>query len=711
MIKRKRVFAHKKFRQSGPLSSRIARNVLLTVLLIAVLSTIVVVATFNRQGNGLSPQPNAESAEAEQSRRQEEYERWYNKPRVKSSVVVEAGIESVDVSLFLIDREEKGFFVGDLSAINLKKPGEYRVSVQAGPRVYESKLIVVDTIPPKLACKSIFAPLGNQLSPEDFVESVEDATEVTFSFLEKPQANDLGVQDVTVIAEDLGGNTTSVDCRVTFVWIKDEIEVEAGRNTPLTVEEFLLGDQMPEGMTLVSDLKKLKFNRVGRQAVEFGWHGEKLLCYVNVVDTVMPTARAVNRRTYTRVPLKAAQFVQDVKDATKVDVRFVKQPDFIRAGETTVAIEVVDEGNNRLVLNAQLTVIADTTPPTIYGVKDWTYYRGERPSFMTGVYAKDDYDPQPAVTVDFSRINEGIPGTYTIVYTGRDASGNTTTKTAQATVKHHTPYEPKKSTGNAELDQLCDGVLSQIVHEDMTRYEQGKQAMLWIGRTFKYRKQTNRTDWIAGALRGLRDRNGDCFIHQFANRALLTRLGIPNYSMKNDGETHSWVMVTLNGRTFVSDAIKRFNFLYGLSLEEAQAKGPEGVFRWSGNQEKTLKEVVVEEEIPFKTVEEDDPTLLQGEKVVKKAGVPGKRQLIYDVEYINGVESSRTLRTAVVIQEPADQIVLVGTKEPATSTTTTTAPTTAATSTATPSSESTTHTSETTTTPSTTPSSESTATP
>lgn len=60
--------------------------------------------------------------EQDERQRQEEYEQWYNKPRVRSEVIVEAGSDGVDVSSFLLDREEKGYFVGDLSAVDLDKP-------------------------------------------------------------------------------------------------------------------------------------------------------------------------------------------------------------------------------------------------------------------------------------------------------------------------------------------------------------------------------------------------------------------------------------------------------------------------------------------------------------------------------------------------------------------------------------------------------------
>lgn len=81
-----------------------------------------------------------------------------------------------------------------------------------------------------------------------------------------------------------------------------------------------------------------------------------------------------------------------------------------------------------------------------------------------------------------------------------------------------------------------------------------------------------------------------------------------------------------------------------------------------------MKEVVVTEEIPFETVEESDSTLLKGERSVVQTGVNGKKEVTYDIEYIDGVESSRTIRTTTVIQEPVDEIVRVGIQEPPPST-------------------------------------------
>jgi len=339
-------------------------------------------------------------------------------------------------------------------------------------------------------------------------------------------------------------------------------------------------------------------------------------------------------------------------------------------------MDVIDEGNNRIRLRSTLTVIRDSQAPVLYGVNSFTYYRrGDNRSYMQGVFARDDCDPKPVVTVDRSRVNENIPGTYTVIYTARDASGNTSSQSAQVTVKHRTPYSPKRSTGNAQLDQLCDSVLRQIVHGDMSLYEQGYQVMKWIARSLRYTSQTNRTDWISGAIRGLSQRNGDCFIHQFTNRALLTRLGIPNYSMMNDMETHSWVMVTLGGRTFVSDAIPRYQF-YGISLQEAQKRGPNGVFRWAGAREKVMKVVEVYVSIPYKVIEENDPTLQAGQSVVVREGVNGVKKETYDVEYIDNVESWRRLRESVVEREPVDKVVKIGTKVPPSPPPTTTAPST-----------------------------------
>ena len=73
---------------------------------------------------------------------------------------------------------------------------------------------------------------------------------------------------------------------------------------------------------------------------------------------------------------------------------------------------------------------------------------------------------------------------------------------------------------------------------------------------------------------------------------------------------------------------------------------------------------VYEEDIPFGTEEVVDANYAKGYQAVRSSGVLGKRLVTADVVYVNGLEQDRTEVDSVVLQEPVDQVVTVGTAEP-----------------------------------------------
>lgn len=73
---------------------------------------------------------------------------------------------------------------------------------------------------------------------------------------------------------------------------------------------------------------------------------------------------------------------------------------------------------------------------------------------------------------------------------------------------------------------------------------------------------------------------------------------------------------------------------------------------------------VYEEDVPFGTEEVVDANYAKGYQAVRSSGVLGKRLVTADVVYVNGMETDRTELEAVVLQEPVNQVVTVGTAEP-----------------------------------------------
>ena len=83
----------------------------------------------------------------------------------------------------------------------------------------------------------------------------------------------------------------------------------------------------------------------------------------------------------------------------------------------------------------------------------------------------------------------------------------------------------------------------------------------------------------------------------------------------------------------------------------------------SENPELTFREEVKEEEIKFSIVEELDPSLKEGERVVKTPGVVGRKKVKATILKADGKEVGRVVDSEEVLTKAIDEVVLVGTKK------------------------------------------------
>jgi len=69
-------------------------------------------------------------------------------------------------------------------------------------------------------------------------------------------------------------------------------------------------------------------------------------------------------------------------------------------------------------------------------------------------------------------------------------------------------------------------------------------------------------------------------------------------------------------------------------------------------------------ELPFETIEQQDPTLLEGKRRVVQDGVPGTGISIYEVLMVGDAETTRTVKAQEVVVAPVNRIVKIGTRAP-----------------------------------------------
>lgn len=468
--------------------------------------------------------------------------------RVADIVTVEAGTAVPDAGFFYNGRAKSISFVTDVSAIPINVPGIYDVQINIDGRIYNSKVEIKDTTAPVGVVKALDLNEGETADPEDFFESISDATDVVVAFKEEPDFNRINTQTVSLILTDTSGNVSEYQTTLRISKLKELVQIEAA-NEPLDAAKFLKPGVAAESLALVSG--PVSLNKVGKYPVKINVDGEIFESTVEVVDTVPPEGTAGPVTAWLGDEVEPEKFVTGINDITSVTVRYKEEPDFSLEGEQTVSIVLADEGGNETVLQTTLTTVKDTEPPKIYGPLKATAYIGIPFSYKKDVYAEDNRDGVVPVEVDASRVNLKVEGEYTAVYSATDSSGNTAVQEVTITVK-------QQSVTMEELEKLADEVLAQITTEDMTMWEKAWQIYQYVNKHITYTGYSDKTDWMKEAYNGIVKGVGDCFTYYSVSNLLLTRIGAQVLSVERltkPGEAkHYWHMVNLGDGWYHFDA-------------------------------------------------------------------------------------------------------------------------------------------------------------
>ena len=190
----------------------------------------------------------------------------------------------------------------------------------------------------------------------------------------------------------------------------------------------------------------------------------------------------------------------------------------------------------------------DQLAPVLTGIHDFTIYQGDTISYMSGITATDDMDQSPAIAVDSSGVDLSRPGTYTVIYTAADASGNKSQEKATVTVM-------EKQEGFVDLDTIhaaADAKLQEIIRENATVKQQVHDVYTWARMNLSYGGHSDRTDWLQTAYAMLTEGKGDCYGYWAVTKLLFERLEIPNIDVRKvknsaDDTDHFWSLVSLDG--------------------------------------------------------------------------------------------------------------------------------------------------------------------
>jgi len=224
-----------------------------------------------------------------------------------------------------------------------------------------------------------------------------------------------------------------------------------------------------------------------------------------------------------------------------------------RSGHARLVILAEDAGGNKVESSASASVLVDTTPPVIYGVKTIYAQQNGTVSYRSGVSAYDNADGNVSVKVDASGVDVTKVGKYTVIYTATDKAGNTATQSAVVYVT---------GANEASITLYADEILAAITTPGMTETQKASAIYTWCVGHLRYSTSTAHLmgKYIEAAYSGFTTHIGNCYTYYAVASVLLTRAGIENIEIQrnNPNAPHYWNLVKIGGNWYHLDTCPKW---------------------------------------------------------------------------------------------------------------------------------------------------------
>lgn len=333
-----------------------------------------------------------------------------------------------------------------------------------------------------------------------------------------------------------------------FLLISANREPDVGIKNVLTME---LGTALPEvkayfnepvqDAVFVEPTNRIDLNKAGTYAISIQVSGRVYSTTLRIQDTTPPTGETADKEIWNDETLKPEDFILRTNDLSPVVSYFKNEPNFKQPGIQDVVIVLEDAFRNRSELTARLTVLKDTEPPVIKGVKNLSVFLGNKILYKRGISVTDNKDENTTLMINNSDVNLMAVGKYEVIYFATDRSGNEAS--VKATVWVNEPSD--LIVTQEEVDEYSDMVLSLIIKEGMTSRAKMWAIFRWISQNVQYTGTASKADWLKGAFLGFKYRTGDCFTYYSVSRALLARAEFEVLPVQRvPAQTrHYWVLI------------------------------------------------------------------------------------------------------------------------------------------------------------------------
>ncbi len=421
---------------------------------------------------------------------------------------------------------EKCDFVTDMTVLDSDDVGEHNIVLRQGAREAVVTLRILDTIAPELEVRDLELTPEVQITPEAAVVHLWDHSQVKLSFdREINIPEDYSPFILGLTAEDTSGNITREDVTVSVNWLRESVELEYGQK--LTREMLLYAPEKDAALISDEALSDISNASLGEYQITSTSGGRTLTCRVTVQDTQGPVLELREHQVYLNGNVTVQDFVVSATDPSgEVTLTMLTQPDCAAVSTHTIVVEARDVHGNVTTAETQLYVVTDMIPPVISGVQEaLSVEKHSDPDYLAGVSATDDKAGQVEVTVDASKVNTAVAGTYVVIYTARDSSGNVTTVRRMVHVKHDAEDTAALVASIAEgLENDPENIRDYVRSSIRYSTNWGGEDPVWLGFTEKH---------------------GNCYVHALCLKAILDQKGYNTQLIWVYNKSHYWLIIEI----------------------------------------------------------------------------------------------------------------------------------------------------------------------
>src|SRR5690606_27039314 len=129
-------------------------------------------------------------------------------------------------------------------------------------------------------------------------------------------------------------------------------------------------------------------------------------------------------------------------------------------------------------------------------------------------------DGEISFEVDSSKVNIRKEGSYSVVYSAIDSSGNRTQKEVSYTVRASEVEIVEREV----VEALANEILAKIIKDDMTMEEKALALYKYINKNVYYLGGRHSDDMITEAYYGMLEDPGDCYTYFAVSDLMLNML-------------------------------------------------------------------------------------------------------------------------------------------------------------------------------------------